>query len=138
MYKNINIPIIISIVSFVLMIVTSVIGNSLPSQIPKVVKITIISIIALSFLVFAFSIVPVIIWAVLKGIIQLCTYLKEGWQISSTDFRLTIVNFLIQNEERLFYVFLIFIWGIFIVGLAIALPAAIKEGFFKELFKSLE
>lgn len=138
MYKNIIIPIIISIVSFILMVGTCIIGNFLPSRIPTGVKVTILAIIFLAFLVFAFSIVPVMIWLVLRGTIFLCSYLKETWHIVDSDFRVKLLNFLIQNQERVFYGLLIFIWGIFIIGLAIALPVMIKEGFFKKFFTLLQ
>ena len=36
-----------------------------------------------------------------------------------------------ENEARIFYVVLIFVWGIFVLGLAIALPFMIKDGFFE-------
>lgn len=90
------------------------------------------------FLVFAFSIVPVMIWLILRGSLLLNSYLKKTWHVVDSDFRAKMLNFVIQNQEGVFYGLLIFIWGIFIVGLAIGLPVMIKEGFFKKFFTLLQ
>lgn len=126
MYKNIIIPFIISIASFILMVGASVVGNFLSPRSPLPVRATILSIIFSLFLIFAFSLVPVMIWAVLRGNIYLWQKLPAPGNNLFQSFR----GFVTQNEAPIFYSLLIFFWAIFALGLAAALPAMIKGGFF--------
>ncbi|MFH1577442.1 MAG: hypothetical protein ABID35_07865, partial [Candidatus Margulisiibacteriota bacterium] len=112
MYKNISIFILVSIASFALMIGLGIFGGFFPVRFATAIKIIFLSL----FLILAFSIVPVVIWAVLRGNISI-------WQklpVSGTGLIPVIRNFIMQNEVRVFYGLLIFFWGIFTVGLAIA------------------
>lgn len=115
---NIKLFIIIAISSFSLMIAGSIISNILVSKgfisNPRVEKIIFIFFCIL-FLALAFAIVPIF----LRLFITAQTKIGNG--------NLSIVRFIKKNETPVTF----FLWGFFLLGIIIALPAIIKDWFLK-------
>ena len=115
---NIKPFIIIAVSSFGMMIVGSIISNILVSKgyisNPQVEKLIFIFFCIL-FLALAFAVVPIFI----RVFVTMQTKIGNG--------NLPIIQWIKKNEIKLIY----FLWGFFLLGLIIALPAIIKDWFLK-------
>ena len=122
MYENISVFIIASVASFVCIILISIFGNFLPSRFatPGII------VLFLLFLLFVFSMVPIVIRGVLKGNVALW----QKFPMTGSGFIQDLRAFITQNQEKIFYTLLIIFWVMYVVGIAIALPFMIKDGFF--------
>jgi hypothetical protein len=123
MYNKIKIFIVIAIASFALMIALSVTGEMIPFRYATAVIVTIFSL----FFIFGLSMVPIMIKAVLRGNISLW----NKYPLSGRGFSERMRQRIIENEQGIFYALLISFWAVYILGLAIALPFMIKDGFFE-------
>lgn len=116
-------PFLIAVaVSFGLMMLGSIAGGVLQSKLKITIEqldptwvLAIKLFYLLLFLVLGFSLVPV----------ALRFFISKQGEIGNQDFML--IKWLAANEPQVVYG----VWVIFIVGLCIALPAAIKGGLFK-------
>ena len=111
---------IIFVSTFALLVLSSIVGNVLESSgalgklTPR--QITYVKVFYFTlFCVLGFSLVPL----VLRFVITLQA------RIGNAD--LLIVRFLQSHEKGVVYSF----WALFLIGLSIAVPYAIKDGFFK-------
>lgn len=115
---NIKLFMITAVSSIGLMIIGSIISNILISKgfisNPLVEKMVFIFF-CLLFLALAFAVVPIFIWAFITA------------QTKIGNGNIPIIRWLKKNEIKTVY----FLWGFFLVGMIIALPAAIKDWFFK-------
>jgi hypothetical protein len=117
---NIKICLIILISAFCLLIVGSIIGNILESNGTletlgstgvTAIKLTYFAL----FCVICFSLVPVLIRY----------FILAQVKIGNGEFFL--IKLIKAHEQLVIYGF----WGLFVIGLCIGVPAAIKNGFFK-------
>ena len=111
---------IIFVSTFALLVLSSIVGNVLESSgtLGKLTPRQITSVKVFYFALFCvlgFSLVPL----VLRLVITMQA------RIGNAD--LLIVRFLQSHEKGVVYSF----WALFLIGLSIALPYAIKDGFFK-------
>ncbi len=125
MYENISIFIIASIASFASMILVAIFSNFVPVRFATPIMIVLF----LLFLILGFSMVPIMIRGVLKGNIGMW----QKFPLTGTGFIQNLRSFIIQNQEKIFYRLLFTFWGMYVIGLLIALPFMIKDGFFKPL-----
>jgi hypothetical protein len=123
MHKRMKLIAIACGTAFVLMIAASALGWLVPPRHASLVLITILSL----FFLFGFLVVPLVVFAVLHGNVRLWKALpvEEGSTMQGMR------DFVVRNEVCIFHVLVAVLWVIFLLGLAIALPTMIEDGFFQ-------
>lgn len=123
MHKRIRLVAIACGSAFVLMIAASILGWRVPPGYDTAVLVTIFSL----FFLFGFLTVPLVVYAVLRGNVRLWRAVPAESGSAMQGMR----DFIARNEVRIFHVLVGVIWAIFLLGLAIALPMMIHDGFFE-------
>ena len=111
---------IIFVSTFALLVLSSIVGSVLESS-GTLGKLTPRQITAIK--VFYFALFCVLGFSLVPLVLRLVVTLQA--RIGNAD--LLIVRFLQSHEKGIVYSF----WALFLIGLSIAVPYAIKDGFFK-------
>ncbi len=122
MYHHLKIFAVIAIASFVLMPVTGYLGEALVPQYATLIMAGVF----LLFCVLGFSMVPLAIAFVLRANIALW----KKYPLAGDGFKARARDYIMQHEVRIFNTLVAGFWVVYALGMLMAVPAMIKDGFF--------